>query len=64
MERDYLHPYLFLSCSFVIHVTVYLLFQFNNELSMNFSCKEPVEPLTLDEIADRCHCPDEVLFPC
>jgi hypothetical protein len=29
---------------------------------MNFSCKEPVEPLTLDEIADRCHCPDEVLF--
>jgi len=27
------------------------------------SCKEPVEPLTIDEIADRCHCPEEVLFP-
>ncbi|KAF3786889.1 Glucose-6-phosphate isomerase 1 [Nymphaea thermarum] len=24
------------------------------------SCKEPVEPLTLDEIADRCHAPDEI----
>jgi hypothetical protein len=37
-------------------------FQFNNKLFMNFICKEPVEPLTLDEIADRCHCPEEVLF--
>ncbi|KAH7655490.1 glucose-6-phosphate isomerase protein [Dioscorea alata] len=24
------------------------------------SCKEPVEPLTLDEIADRCHAPEEI----
>ncbi|KAK3130282.1 hypothetical protein QOZ80_6BG0491300 [Eleusine coracana subsp. coracana] len=24
------------------------------------SCKDPVEPLTLDEIADRCHCPEEI----
>ena len=24
------------------------------------SCKDPVEPLTLDEIADRCHAPEEV----
>ncbi|KAG9450790.1 hypothetical protein H6P81_010755 [Aristolochia fimbriata] len=24
------------------------------------SCKEPVEPLTLDEIADRCHCPEDI----
>ncbi|GJN33752.1 hypothetical protein PR202_gb22375 [Eleusine coracana subsp. coracana] len=23
-------------------------------------CKDPVEPLTLDEIADRCHCPEEI----
>ncbi|KAI3866422.1 hypothetical protein MKX03_000515 [Papaver bracteatum] len=24
------------------------------------SCKEPVEPLTLDEIADRCHAPEQI----
>ncbi|KAG8369184.1 hypothetical protein BUALT_Bualt15G0124800 [Buddleja alternifolia] len=24
------------------------------------SCKEPVEPLTLDEIAERCHAPEEI----
>ncbi|XP_018472144.2 glucose-6-phosphate isomerase 1, chloroplastic isoform X2 [Raphanus sativus] len=24
------------------------------------SCKDPVEPLTLDEIADRCHAPEEI----
>ncbi|RZC62891.1 hypothetical protein C5167_024652 [Papaver somniferum] len=24
------------------------------------SCKEPVEPLTLDEIADRCHSPEQI----
>lgn len=24
------------------------------------SCKEPVEPVTLDEIAERCHCPEEI----
>ncbi|KAG9137433.1 hypothetical protein Leryth_020631 [Lithospermum erythrorhizon] len=24
------------------------------------SCKEPVEPLTLDEIADRCHAPEDI----
>ncbi|XXG86519.1 hypothetical protein AAC387_Pa11g1397 [Persea americana] len=24
------------------------------------SCKEPVEPLTLNEIADRCHVPEEI----
>lgn len=24
------------------------------------SCKEPIEPLTLNEIADRCHSPDQV----
>ncbi|XP_010530225.1 PREDICTED: glucose-6-phosphate isomerase 1, chloroplastic [Tarenaya hassleriana] len=24
------------------------------------SCKEPVEPLTLDEVADRCHSPGEI----
>uniref|UniRef100_A0A0D9X8Y6 Glucose-6-phosphate isomerase n=1 Tax=Leersia perrieri TaxID=77586 RepID=A0A0D9X8Y6_9ORYZ len=24
------------------------------------SCKDPVEPLTLDQIADRCHCPEEI----
>jgi len=26
------------------------------------SCKDPAEPLTLDEIADRCHCPEDVSF--
>ena len=25
-----------------------------------FSCKEPVEPLTLDELAERCHAPEDV----
>lgn len=25
-----------------------------------FSCKEPVEPLSLDEVADRCHAPEDV----
>lgn len=24
------------------------------------SCKEPVEPLTLEEVAERCHAPDEI----
>ncbi|XP_015072797.1 glucose-6-phosphate isomerase 1, chloroplastic [Solanum pennellii] len=24
------------------------------------SCKQPVEPLTLDEIAERCHCEDDI----
>uniref|UniRef100_A0A0E0LVZ9 Glucose-6-phosphate isomerase n=1 Tax=Oryza punctata TaxID=4537 RepID=A0A0E0LVZ9_ORYPU len=24
------------------------------------SCKDPAEPLTLDQIADRCHCPEEI----
>ncbi|KAL6844862.1 hypothetical protein ACP4OV_025521 [Aristida adscensionis] len=24
------------------------------------SCKDPVEPLTLAEIADRCHCPEDI----
>ncbi|KAI4366539.1 hypothetical protein MLD38_022405 [Melastoma candidum] len=24
------------------------------------SCKEPVEPLTLEEVADRCHCPEDI----
>lgn len=24
------------------------------------SCKQPVEPLTLEEIAERCHCEDDV----
>ncbi|XP_048331849.1 glucose-6-phosphate isomerase 1, chloroplastic [Ziziphus jujuba] len=24
------------------------------------SCKEPVEPLTLDEVADRCHAPEDI----
>ncbi|KAL5232576.1 hypothetical protein ABZP36_031352 [Zizania latifolia] len=24
------------------------------------SCKDPVEPLTLDQIADLCHCPEEI----
>lgn len=27
------------------------------------SCKEPVEPLTLDEVADRCHAPEDVNAP-
>jgi hypothetical protein len=26
------------------------------------SCKDPAEPLTIDEIADRCHCPEDVSF--
>lgn len=25
-----------------------------------FSCKEPVEPLTLEEVAERCHAPEDV----
>lgn len=25
-----------------------------------FSCKEPVEPLTLDEVAERCHAEEDV----
>lgn len=25
-----------------------------------FSCKEPIEPLTLEEIAHRCHAPEEI----
>lgn len=32
-------------------------------ISLTCSCKEPVEPLTIDEIADRCHAPEEVLLP-
>ncbi|KAF8781123.1 hypothetical protein HU200_001100 [Digitaria exilis] len=24
------------------------------------TCKDPAEPLTLDEIADRCHCPEDI----
>ncbi|KAI8014318.1 hypothetical protein LOK49_LG05G03080 [Camellia lanceoleosa] len=24
------------------------------------SCKEPIEPLTLDEVADRCHAPEDI----
>ncbi|GAB4844920.1 glucose-6-phosphate isomerase [Ancistrocladus abbreviatus] len=24
------------------------------------SCKEPVEPLTIEQVADRCHCPEDV----
>ncbi|OEL22945.1 Glucose-6-phosphate isomerase 1, chloroplastic [Dichanthelium oligosanthes] len=24
------------------------------------NCKDPAEPLTLDEIADRCHCPEDI----
>lgn len=28
------------------------------------SCKEPVEPLTLDEIADRCHEPEQIEMIC
>jgi len=24
------------------------------------ACKDPTEPLTLDEIADRCHCPEDI----
>lgn len=31
----------------------------NNAISFS-SCKEPVEPLTLEEIADRCHCEEDV----
>ena len=26
-----------------------------------FSCKEPVEPLTLEEVAERCHAPEDVI---
>uniref|UniRef100_A0A804QDJ5 Glucose-6-phosphate isomerase n=1 Tax=Zea mays TaxID=4577 RepID=A0A804QDJ5_MAIZE len=26
------------------------------------TCKDPCEPLTIDEIADRCHCPEDVSF--
>ena len=28
----------------------------------SFSCKDPAEPLTLEQIADRCHCPEDVIF--
>lgn len=28
--------------------------------TLAFSCKEPVEPLTLEEVADRCHAPEDV----
>uniref|UniRef100_A0A7C9DXZ4 Glucose-6-phosphate isomerase n=1 Tax=Opuntia streptacantha TaxID=393608 RepID=A0A7C9DXZ4_OPUST len=24
------------------------------------SCKEPVEPLTIEEVAERCHCPEDI----
>ncbi|XP_021740326.1 glucose-6-phosphate isomerase 1, chloroplastic-like [Chenopodium quinoa] len=24
------------------------------------SCKDPVEPLTIEEVADRCHCPEDI----
>ncbi|KAL9229146.1 hypothetical protein vseg_004644 [Gypsophila vaccaria] len=24
------------------------------------SCKDPAEPLTIDEVAERCHCPDDI----
>ncbi|GMH00238.1 hypothetical protein Nepgr_002077 [Nepenthes gracilis] len=24
------------------------------------SCKEPVEPLTIEQVADRCHCPEDI----
>lgn len=24
------------------------------------SCKDPVEPLTIEEVANRCHCPDDI----
>ncbi|KAJ6335448.1 hypothetical protein OIU78_012141 [Salix suchowensis] len=24
------------------------------------SCKEPVEPLTIEEVADRCHAPEDI----
>lgn len=43
----------------------YLALLPNNRLPNNlfcFSCKEPVEPLTLEEVADRCHCSDDVCF--
>lgn len=32
-------------------------------LSLSLSCKEPVEPLTLDEVAERCHAPEDVSSP-
>lgn len=25
-----------------------------------FSCKDPIEPLTLEEVAERCHAPEDV----
>lgn len=37
--------------------TTYIL---TNPSSSACSCKDPVEPLTLDEVADRCHAPEEV----
>lgn len=36
---------------------------FRSPLRLNVSfcsCKEPVEPLSLDEVADRCHAPEDV----
>lgn len=47
--------------------TEFFIFTIMHQSSTNYgstggvsSCKGPIELLTLDEIADRCHAPDEV----
>ena len=48
----------------IFHLTFVFMFSeilWSLTMLIFFSCKEPVEPLTLEEVADRCHASEDVL---
>lgn len=50
------HTLIVFLCFFALLCLICKCFDFS------FSCKQPVEPLSLEEIAERCHVPEQVIL--